>query len=207
MSDLNKLILLQQAASNLRNLRARTWLILGAVALGLVALLVWAGITMLSWLWAETPALTGAGRRLTDEAMTQVEQVAPGLKEQVEQWAPGLKAQVDQWLPGGSEAPPAKDVSGTDVGPAPRFPGLVRTYFAREGQLTEVRYTGRAQFDAVLAHYVKAFAAAGYRQEVMSATPEAEQHRFRRGQESLDLSLTRRPDGLLELRLKQSKGL
>ncbi len=206
MSDLNKFILLQQVASNLRNLRARTWLILGAVALGLVALLVWAGITMLSWLWAEAPALTEAGRRLAGEAITQVEQVAPGLKEQVKQWEPGLKAQVDQWLPGGSEAPPARDVSGTDVGPVPRYSGLVRTYFAREGRLAEVRYTGRAQFDAVLAYYVQAFAAAGYSQEVMSATSDAEQHRFRRGQASIDLSLTRRPDGLLELRLKQSKG-
>lgn len=203
MSDLNRFILLEQVASSLRNMRARTWVILGAVVLGLVGLLVWAGITILSWLWAEAPAATDAGRRLASEAITRAEQAAPGLKERVEQWAPGMKEQVDRLLPGGSEAPPAKDVSGTDVGPAQRFPGLARSYFAREGQIMEARYVGRAQFDAVLAHYVQGFAAAGFTQEVMSATPDAEQHRFRRGRESIDFSLMRRPGGLLELRLKR----
>lgn len=177
-------------------MRARTWLILSAVALGLVGLLAWAGITVLSWLWAEAPAVSEAGRRLAGEAITRIEQVAPELKEQVE-----------QWLPDRGETPPAQDVSGTDVGPVPRFPGLVRTYFSRAGQVTEVRYVGRVPFDAVLAHYIQAFAAAGYSQEVMSATPDAEQHRFRGSQASIDLSLTRRPDGLLELRLKQPKVL
>jgi len=45
---------------------------------------------------------------------------------------------------------------------------------------------------------------AGYTQEVMSATPDGEQHRFRRGHKSIDLSLTRGgQSGLVELRLKQ----
>jgi hypothetical protein len=183
MSDLDRFRLLEQAASRLRNIRARTWLILGAVALGLVSLLVWAGVAILSWLWSEAPTVAEAGRRLSGEAITQAERVAPGLKERVEQWAPGMKAQIDRVLPGKGEAPPAKDVSGTDVGPMPRFPGLVRTYFVRQGQMIEARYAGRA--------------------EVMSATPEEEQHRFRRGQESIDLSIMRRPGGLLELYLKQ----
>jgi hypothetical protein len=203
MSDLDRFRLLEQAASRLRNIRARTWLILGAVALGLVSLLVWAGVAILSWLWSEAPTVAEAGRRLSGEAITQAERVAPGLKERVEQWAPGMKAQIDRVLPGKGEAPPAKDVSGTDVGPMPRFPGLVRTYFVRQGQMIEARYAGRAEFGTVLAYYVQKFAAAGYAQEVMSATPEEEQHRFRRGQESIDLSIMRRPGGLLELYLKQ----
>lgn len=202
MSDMSKFVLLEQFASSLRNVRARTWLILGAVALGLVVLLVWAGVAILSWLWGQAPAMTEAGKRFAGEAITQVEQLAPGLKDQAELWAPGVKEQINRLLPRGSEALPTRDVSGTDVGPAPRFPGLVRTYFAREGQIIKVRYAGRAAFDRVLAHYVQAFAAAGYTQEVISATAEAEQHRFQRGPESIDLSLVRRPGGLLELGLK-----
>lgn len=201
---MNNFWILTRAASGLRNIRGRTWLILGAVGLAVVGLLAWAGIALLSWLWSQVPAVTEAGKRLAGAAMTQTEQVTPGLKEQAELWAPGAKEQVARWLPGRADAPPASDVSGTDIGLVPRFPGLVRSHFARAEQSVEVRYAGRAAFDTVLAYYVQGFAAAGYVQEVMSATPEEEQHRFRRDRESMDLSLARRPGGLLELRLNQS---
>jgi hypothetical protein len=56
----------------------------------------------------------------------------------------------------------------------------------------------------VLAHYVKGFGAAGYSQEVLSATPEGEQHRFTRDHESTHLALLRRPGELAEVRLKMS---
>ena len=199
---MSKFWFLARAASSLRSIRMRTWLILAAVGLVILGLMAWAAIAVLSWLWGQAPSVTEAGKRLTGGAVTQIEQVAPGLKGQVDQWLPGLREQADQWLPGLAAELPASDVSGTDVGPVPRYPGLVRSHFAREGQGVEVRYTGPAAFDAVLAHYVQGFAAAHYAQEVVSATPEGEQHRFRRGQESIDLSLLRRPGGLLEVRLK-----
>jgi len=202
MSGLSGLELLTRAAASLIALRARTWLILAAVGFGILGLLAWAGIATLSWLWAQAPAVTEAGKRLAGGALTQVEQVAPGLKEQAGQWLPGVTDQVERWLPGLAADLPAGDVSGTDLGPLPRHPGLVRSHFAREGQVVEVRYAGRAAFEAVLAHYVQGFSAAGYLQEVISATREGEQHRFRRGQESIDLSLLRHPGGRVELRLK-----
>lgn len=191
MSGLNKFGALAQAASSLGNLHARTWLILAAAGFGILGLLAWGGIAILSWLWGQAPIATETGKRLAGGVLTQVEQVAPGLKEQAGQWLPGLAADL-----------PASDVSGTDVGPVPRYPGLVRSHFMREGPVVKVRYAGRAAFDAVLVHYVQGFTAAGYLQEVMSATPEGEQHRFRHGQESIDLSLLRRPGGQVELRLK-----
>lgn len=203
MSGLDKLEFLARAASNLGNLRARTWLILAAVGFGILGLLAWAGIAILSWLLAQAPAVTEAGKRLAGGALTQVEQVAPGLKEQAGQWLPGVTEQVDRWLPGLAADLPVSDVSGTDVGPVPRYPGLVRSHFTRDGQAVEVRYAGRAAFDAVLAHYVQSFTAAGYLQEVMSATPEGEQHRFRHGQEAIDLSLLRRPGGQVEVHMKR----
>lgn len=203
MNEMNKFGFLGQAASWLGNIRARTWLTLGAVALGFVGLLVWAGIALLSWLWTQAPAVTEAGKRLAGAAMTQAEQVVPGVKEQAEQWLPGMKEQAGKWLPGLGAELPASDVSGADIGPVPRFPGLVRSHFAREGRVVEVRYAGRAAFAAVLAHYVQGFAAAGYAQEVISASPEGERHRFRRSQESFELSLTRRPGEQVEVGLKQ----
>lgn len=184
---------LAQAASWLGNIRARTWLILGGLAFAIVGLLVWAGIALLSWLWAQAPVATETGKRLADAAAATVEQAAPGLKEQAARWLPGL-----------GEAPPARDVSGTDLGPVPRFPGLVRSHYARDGETTEVRYAGRADFDAALAHYVRGFADAGFAQEVISATPEEERHRFRHGQESIEFALMRRPGGLIEVRLQHS---
>ena len=92
---------------------------------------------------------------------------------------------------------------GADVSPVPRYPGLVRSYFVRGSQVVEVRYAGRAAFDAVLAHYVEGFTAAGYLQEVRSATPAGEQHRFRHGQEAIDLSVLRRPGGRVEIQMKR----
>lgn len=191
MRKVGKLFLLGQVVSRVRT---RTWLLLAALALGLIGLLIWAAIAALSWISTQAPAVTDAGRRVAGEAMTRIEQVAPG-----------LKAEIDRRLPGTGGAAPARDVSGADVGPVPRFAGLVRTYFAREGRSVEARYAGRASFEAVLAHYVKGLTAAGYTQEVLSATPETEQHRFRRGAEFIDLTLTRRPDGL-DLRVKQQDG-
>ena len=196
--------LTRRATSSLRRIRMRSCLILGAVGLVILGLMAWAAIAILSWLWGQAPTVTEAGKRLTGGAVTQIEQAAPGLKKQVDQWLPGLREQAAPWLPGAATALPASDVSGTDVGPVPRYPGLARSHFAREGQGVEVRYTGPAAFAAVLAHYVQGFAAADYAQEVISATSEGEQHRFRRGQESIDLSLLRRPGGLLEVRLKLS---
>lgn len=201
VSGLNEFEPLTRAASSLGNLRARTWLILAAVGFGILGSLAWAGIAILSWLWAQAPAVTETGKRLAGGALTQVEQVAPGLKEQAGQWLPGVTEQVDRWLPGLAADLPASDVSGTDVGPVPRYLGLVRSHFTRDGQAVEVRYAGRAAFDAVLAHYVQGFTAAGYLQEVMAATPEGEQHRFRHGEQAIDLSLLRRPGGQVQLRL------
>ena len=193
MNRVNKFRFPAQAAWSLGNIRTRTWVTLGAVGLLILGLMAWAGIAILFWLWGQAPSVSETGKRLAGEAVTQIEQVAPGLKEQVGQWLPGL-----------GQASPVSDVSGIDVGPVPRYPGLVRSHFTREGQAVEVRYAGRAAFDTVLTHYVQGFAAANYAQEVLSATSEGEQHRFRRGQESIDLSLLRRPGGLLELRLKLS---
>ena len=196
---------LTQALSSLRAIRVRTWLILGGIVLLIIGLIVWAGIALLSWMWAQAPAATEMGKRAVTQGATRIEQVAPDLKAQAERWLPGVKEQVDRWVPGLGDEPPARDVSGADPGPVPRYPGLVRSHYASDGGTIDVHYAGRADFDAVLAHYVRGFAGAGYVQEVISATPDAERHRFQRGGESFDLALTRRPGGAIEVRLQQPR--
>lgn len=74
-----------QAVSTLRKVRARAWLILGAVVLGILGLATWAGIAVLSWLWEQFPPATKPGMRLAGETMTQIEQETSGLKEQIRQ--------------------------------------------------------------------------------------------------------------------------
>jgi len=196
--------LLARAGSRLKRIRARTWLMLAAVALAVIGLLIWAAIATLSWLWGQAPTVAGAGTRLAGEAVTQIEQAAPGLQGRVEQWVPGLTEQLQRLGSAGAGDAPVSDVSGADVGPVPRYPDLARSYFAREGNTQEVRYTGRAALDAVVTHYVQGFTAAGYSQQVISASPEGEQHRFGRGQEVILLSLLRRPGGLVDVGLKVS---
>lgn len=193
-----------QAISWLANIRARTWLILGAVGLALIGLFVWAGIALLSWLWTQAPSVTEEGKRLVGGAATRIEQVAPGLNEQAEQWLPaGVKEQAGKWLPVLGTDLPASDVSGTDIGPVPRSPGLVRSRYERLEHVIEVRYAGRAEFDAVLRHYTEGFVAAGFSQEVIAASREEERHRFVKAQASFELTLWRRPGGVVELSVKQ----
>ena len=187
----------------LKSVRARTWLILAAILLTLIGLTVWAGIALLSWLWSMAPTVTEQGKRVVGETATRIEEAAPGLKAQAEQWVPQLREQAGKLLPGLAADLPAHDVSGTDIGPVARFPGLLRTQFARTEKSVEVRYAGRAAFDAVLTHYVQGLTGAGFAHEVISATPEEEQHQFRRGKESIDFGLLRRPAGLIEVRLQQ----
>jgi len=193
-----------RAASVLRKIRPRTWLIIGGVVVGILGLFVWAGIAALSWLWGQVPTAATAGNRLVGDALTQIEQSAPGLKEQIGQWVPGLKDQVSQWAPSLAEDLPASDVSGTDLGPVPRFAGLVRTSFSRREGAVEVRYAGPATFEAVRAHYVQGFSAAGYAQEVLDASPDAENHRFTAGADTIEFALRRQAGGRVEVRLKST---
>lgn len=62
-------------------------------------------------------------------------------------------------------------VSRTDVGSAPRFAGLGLSDLARSETTVELRYAARAVFDAVRAHHVQGFTAAGYAPEVVKTTP------------------------------------
>jgi hypothetical protein len=113
----------------------------------------------------------------------------------VEQAVPGAREKLGEVLPTLKPEPPPRDVSGTDIGPVTRFPGLTRSHWHREGRQITVRYQGRADYTAVLEHYTKGFAAQGYAQSVMSATADAEVHEYHKGAEQLRFEINRLPAG------------
>ena len=190
---MNLLALLRHAAPRVFAIRKRTWIAIGAGLLVLLGLLAWAAVALMSWLWGQAPTLAEAGRRAAGTAMGQVEQVVPGVKEQVAVWLPGVA----------QDQAAARDVSGPDIGPMARYPGLVRDYYTRKGSSVEVHYSGRADFQAVLEYYARGFAAAGYRQEVITASREAESHRYALGDDLIEFKLTVKPRGHVQVELKE----
>ena len=185
---------LERTLSDLRRVRARTWVMLGTAVVAVLGGAAWAVVAAASWLYGQVPAIAEVGKRFSGEAIVQIEQMTPGLGNELARWLPRM-----------ADDAPAADVSGADPGPVTRYPGLVRSQFGRDTTGVEVTYTGDAAFASVLDHYVRGFAAAGFAREVVSATPDAETHRLRRGVETIYLTLARQAAGRVELRLSEHR--
>lgn len=178
------LALAAQFAPRFLQVRRSTWI---AIALGLLvvfALLIWAAVSLFAWLWGQGKSLTEGAPEAARIIASQVEQAVPGAREALGDLVPALKPE-----------PPPRDVSGTDVGPVARYPGLARSHWHRDGREITVRYEGRADYAAVLDHYAQAFAAQGYAQNVVSATPEGEEHDYRKGDERVRFEIVQLPQG------------
>lgn len=164
--------------------RRGTWIALGLGFLILLFLLIWAALSLLGWLWSQGKSLIGGTPEAIRSIASQVEQAVPGAREALGAVVPTLKP----------EAPP-RDVSGTDIGPVTRYAGLVRSHWHRDGREITVRYEGRADYTAVLDHYAQGFAAQGFVQNVISATPETEVHDYLKGNERVRFEIARLPQG------------
>lgn len=170
--------------SRFLQMRRGTWIAIGLGLLTLVALLIWAAIALIGWFLGQAQGLAGKAPDAARSAAEQIEQVVPGVRDQLGQWVPALKPE-----------PPPRDVSGTDIGPVARYPGLARSHWHREGREITVRYEGAADYAAVLDHYVRGFAASGYAQTVLSAAPEGERHDYAKGTERVGFALAQLPKG------------
>ena len=198
------LFALSNIGPRLARVRTRTWVIIGLGVAAVLAMLAWAAIAVLSWAWGQVPALAETGRQATGAAMDKVEQVAPGLKGQLDP----LLGSVGLSLPEIAGETPAADVSGNDLPGVARYPGLVRTYFAREAGRTELRYMGQGEVRAVLDHYVSQLGAAGYDHDVLSATSEAEKHRFVKAGDTLNFEIRKdNASGMVEVILVEKHHL
>ncbi|MEW5966140.1 MAG: hypothetical protein AB1720_03970 [Pseudomonadota bacterium] len=196
MNKLGLIGLAAQAAPRLFQVRRRTWIMLGIGLLVLFGLFIWAAIALTGWFFGQAQgwgaAAPEAARGALERVERQVEQVVPGAREKLGEIVPALKP----------EAPPARDVSGTDLAPVARYPGLVRAAWHREGTQVTARYEGQADYAAVLSHYIRGFTALGYAQEVRSATPEAEAHAWTRDKQRYLVKVAAQPKGRVAVEIE-----
>ncbi len=165
-----------------------TWLALAVAVIATLALAVWGVVVLLGWLWGQGQALTEVAPEAARTVIAQVETAVPGAREKLGEIVPALKPE-----------PPPRDVSGTDIGPVARYPGLARSHWHREDREITVRYEGPAEYAAVLDHYVKAFAAQGYAQSVLSASADLEKHDYLKGDNRVTLTLAKLPKGKVKV--------
>lgn len=180
-----------QFAPRLSQVRRRTWIAVGVGLLVLFGLLIWAGVTLMSWFFGQAQGLLGIAPQAARGALEQVEQAMPGVREKLGEFVPALKP-----------SQPQRDVSGTDMSPVARYPGLARTDWHQEGKQVTIEYAGEADYVAVLDHYVKGFTAQGYTQAVQSATLSAEMHEYTKGREQMTLTITQQPKGGVRVRIE-----
>jgi hypothetical protein len=206
---------LLKATSFISAIKTRTWVIIGAIIIVFIGLMLWIAASLLSFLWGQ--AATGLG--VANSALSQAEQQMPALRGQAERLAPtltaeavALKEQAERLAPDLvksaqeimpsltlSDAAPAKDVSGVDIGS--RFPGLVRSAFSRKGGTMQVDYRGKGAIDALVAHYSKEFVAEGFQHEVLRATPSSELHQFTRQGSTISLAVDQLKSNALSVQL------
>ena len=189
MNKLGFLALAAQAAPKIFQVRRRTWVLLSLSILILLGLLMWAMIALSGWFFSQVQIWSSAAPEAARGALAtverQVEQVVPGAQEKLAEIAPIINA--------GDR--PQRDVTGTDIAPVARYPGLTRTFWRREGRLITVQFEGRADYAAVLDYYARDFAALGYTQELQSATPEAETHVWIKGDQRYLAKIVSKPKG------------
>lgn len=189
-----------QFAPRLFQIRRRTWIAVGVGLLVLFGLLIWAAVALVGWFLGQAQGWMGAAPEAARGAVEQVEQAVPGMREKLGELMPAL-------IPGGHKSAvtqPQRDVSGTDLGPVARYPGLARTYWHREGKQVAIEYAGAADYAAVLDHYAQGFAAQGYAQTVQSAQTDAETHEYAKGAERLLIKITQKARDGVSVRVETS---
>ena len=191
MNKLGLFAFAAQFAPRLFQVRRRTWIGVGVGLFVLFVVMIWAGLALLGWLFGQIQGWMGGAPEAARGAIEQVEQAVPGARERLGEFVPALKP-----------APLRRDVSGSDLGPVARYPGLARSYWQRDGERVAIEYQGEADYVAVLDHYAKGFASKGYAQSVQSATPTAETHEYLKGSQRIVLTVSQLPKGVVRARIE-----
>lgn len=134
MNKLGLFAFAAQFAPRLFQVRRRTWIGVGVGLLVLFVLMIWAGLALLGWLFGQVQSWMGGAPEAARGAIEQVEQAVPGTREKLGEFVPALKP-----------VPLRRDVSGSDLGPVARYPGLARSYWQRDGELSGSRSNIRAR--------------------------------------------------------------
>lgn len=189
MNKLGLFALAARAVPRVLQVRRRTWVMLGVALSILAGLLTWTAVALIGWFLGQVQGWSAAVPQVARDVLAAVERVLPGARESVAAYVPIPE-------PGNR---PRRDVSGTDFAPVARYPGLVRTFWHREGRMVNVHYEGRADYAAVLAHYVEGFAAAGYTHEPQSAAPAVETHVWSKGKQRYLVKIASEPKGMVSV--------
>jgi hypothetical protein len=181
------LIAAAQFAPRLFQVRRSTWIGVGVGLLVMFGLLIWAAVALMGWMWGQSQGWMDKARG----ALAQVEQVVPGARETLGQFVPALKP----------EAKPQRDVSGTDLAPVARYPGMSRTDWQRWGKQVAIEYEGEADYATVIDYYAKGLAAQGFVQAVQSASVTAETHEYTKCNERIGMTIAQKPKGGISVKL------
>jgi hypothetical protein len=147
--------------------------------------LIWGG----GVLKENLPTWVDGGQRLVSLIVLKAEEILPGIKDQVRQAAPGFVETVEKMNRGAQIS--AKDVSGEEINPVPRFPNMLRVSYTLENQKRMVVYKGEAGFATIIEFYRKEMLALGFGGKVVRARPEEEIHRFSKGGQELEFRFRR----------------
>ena len=213
-----------QFAPGLFRVRRSTWIAVGVGLLVFLGFLIWAAMALIGWLWGQTQNLAGAApdavRGTTRDVVSRVEEFVPGARAVLDQMAAsvpdarGALGRVTEQLPVASElldgilpvrkpdAPLQRDVSGQDLGPVARFPGLARTQWQRTAEGATVDYEGKADYVKVLDYYANGFVTTGFKQAVQSSTLAAETHEYTKNRERLIVMITQKSKGVVSVRIE-----
>lgn len=191
INKLEVIALAAQAAPKLFQVQRRTWIGIGVSVLVLLGLLLWAAVALIGWLWGQSQSWMDKAPEAARGALSQVEQIVPGVHETLGQFVPALKP----------EAKPQRDVSGSDLAPVARYPGLARTDWQRWGKQVAIEYEGEADYATVLDYYTKGFAAQGFAQTVQSASSTTETHEFTKGRERIAMTMAKKPQGGISVKI------
>lgn len=198
MNKLGVLAIVANAAPGILQVRRSTWIAIGVGLVVLSGLLIWAAVALIGSLWGQASNLAGAApealRGAAGGAMAQFEEIVPGVRANLGKLVPALKP----------ETGPQRDVSGTDLGPVTRYPGLARSHWHREGRQAVVEYAGKADYATVLDHYTKGFDALGFALAVQSATPGQEVHECSKGSERFVLKIAQEPRNSVSVRIEST---
>ena len=186
---------------------------IGIGLLVFVALLIWAALSLIGWLWGQTQSMAGAApealRNATGGVMEQVKAFAPGAQgvlDQAKEAVPGAHEMLAGFVPASKpEATLQRDVSGEDLGPVPRYSGFMRTKWQRTGEQAAVEYEGKGDYVKVLDYYANGFIAQGFSRFVQTASTEAETHEYAKGSERFSLSIAQKPKGVISVRVETVK--
>jgi hypothetical protein len=194
MNGQNPLQLASSLMSRLFQISKRTWYWIAASVFVLIALIIWALVVASQWLFQQG-----------HQSVNDLAKHAPAIKELVvghaEGLAPGSKQVVDGVLEKLSLSKvPKREVSGTDIVPVPRYPGLIRTSWDQSGV---AEYEGSAAFNTVREHYSQGLIALGFSEVSISTTQESEVHEYRKNAEHFRITTAQKSTSMLHIRIEK----